>query len=191
MAKQVIGTHNGCFHCDEVLAIAMLKQLPEYKDADIIRTRDMTKLGTCSIVVDVGGVFDAASHRYDHHQPSFDLTIKDFHPQLKPTLKLSSAGLVYAHFGKRVIAEIVGKLNSDADLETLFKQVYTSLISEVDAIDNGVPIADCPTNYHISTGLSSRVERLNPAWNKPDDEAVSFIPELLLKFQTKETVVNN
>ncbi|BHF73257.1 hypothetical protein SprV_0401633600 [Sparganum proliferum] len=122
MARKVIGTHNGTFHCDEVLAIAMLKQLPEYKDADIIRTREMEKLGTCDIVVDVGGLFDASSHRYDHHQPSFNLTIKDFHPHLQPVVKLSSAGLIYAHFGKRVISEIAGQLNSDADLETLFKQ---------------------------------------------------------------------
>lgn len=174
MTRKVIGTHSGAFHCDEVLAIAMLKQLPEYKDADIIRTRDMKKLSTCNIVVDVGAVFDAASHRYDHHQPSFDLTMKDFHPHLKPVVKLSSAGLIYAHFGKRVISEIVGKLHSDADLETLFKQVYSGLISEVDAIDNGVPISDGPTTYHISTGLSTRVGRLNPAWNKQQDEAQSF-----------------
>jgi uncharacterized UPF0160 family protein len=32
-----IGTHNGSFHCDEVLACFMLTCLPEYKDADIIR----------------------------------------------------------------------------------------------------------------------------------------------------------
>eukprot|EP00163_Fabomonas_tropica_P029450 TRINITY_DN6305_c0_g1_i2.p1 TRINITY_DN6305_c0_g1~~TRINITY_DN6305_c0_g1_i2.p1 ORF type:complete len:120 (-),score=8.44 TRINITY_DN6305_c0_g1_i2:139-498(-) len=35
-----IGTHNGHFHCDEALACAMLKLLPEYKDASITRTRD-------------------------------------------------------------------------------------------------------------------------------------------------------
>lgn len=39
MAKK-IGTHNGVFHCDEVLACYMLKKLPLYKDADIVRTRD-------------------------------------------------------------------------------------------------------------------------------------------------------
>ncbi|BHF73323.1 hypothetical protein SprV_0401640400 [Sparganum proliferum] len=165
MARKVIGTHNGTFHCDEVLAIAMLKQLPEYKDADIIRTREMEKLGICDIVVDVGGLFDASSHRYDHHQPSFNLTIKDFHPHLQPVVKLSSAGLIYAHFGKRVISEIAGQLYSDADLETLFKQMYKIFISEVDAIDNGVPISDGPT---------ARVGRLNPAWNKTEDESQCF-----------------
>lgn len=35
-----IGTHNGMFHCDEALACFMLKLLPEYKDAEIVRSRD-------------------------------------------------------------------------------------------------------------------------------------------------------
>jgi len=32
-----IGTHNGGFHCDELLACFLLTRLPQYKDADIIR----------------------------------------------------------------------------------------------------------------------------------------------------------
>ncbi len=34
---KVIGTHNGQFHCDEVLACVMLKCLPEYKNSQIVR----------------------------------------------------------------------------------------------------------------------------------------------------------
>jgi hypothetical protein len=66
-----IGTHSGTFHCDEVLACFMLKQLAEYKDAEIIRTRDENELAQCDIVVDVGGVYDPVTHRYDHHQRNF------------------------------------------------------------------------------------------------------------------------
>ena len=63
--KQImkIGTHNGSFHCDEVLACAMLKHLPDYKEAEIVRTRDQSILEKCDIVVDVGGVFDPKTHR--------------------------------------------------------------------------------------------------------------------------------
>lgn len=43
---KTIGTHSGVFHCDEALACFMLKQLPEYKDAEIIRTRD-ENVSTC------------------------------------------------------------------------------------------------------------------------------------------------
>jgi hypothetical protein len=67
-SRKTIGTHSGTFHCDEVLACCMLKQLPEYGDAEIIRTRDENVLKTCDIVVDVGGKYEPASHRYDHHQ---------------------------------------------------------------------------------------------------------------------------
>ena len=45
-----IGTHDGSFHCDEVLAISMLKCLPRYSDAVVVRTRDMSILNQCNIV---------------------------------------------------------------------------------------------------------------------------------------------
>ncbi|KAH9496857.1 UPF0160 protein myg1, mitochondrial [Bulinus truncatus] len=93
-----IGTHNGSFHCDEVLACFMLKLLDEYKDAEIIRTRDPALLETCDIVVDVGGVYDPSKHRYDHHQRSFTETMNSLCPEKKWVTKLSSAGLVYYHF---------------------------------------------------------------------------------------------
>ncbi|XP_041096302.1 MYG1 exonuclease-like [Polyodon spathula] len=63
-----IGTHDGTFHCDEVLACFLLRQLPGYKDAEIVRTRDPALLSECDVVVDVGGEFDPKRHRYDHHQ---------------------------------------------------------------------------------------------------------------------------
>ncbi len=65
---KIIGTHDGKFHCDEVLACSLLKMLPEYSDAKIVRTRNSEKLDGCDIVVDVGGVYDPSRHRYDHHQ---------------------------------------------------------------------------------------------------------------------------
>lgn len=51
-------------HCDEALACAMLKILPEWSDAVIVRTRDPAELAKCTAVVDVGGVYDAETLRY-------------------------------------------------------------------------------------------------------------------------------
>lgn len=76
----------------------MLKQLPEYKDANIVRTRDPAVIAKADIVVDVGAVYDADTHRYDHHQREFTGTFDDKHK-----IRLSSAGLVYKHFGRRVL----------------------------------------------------------------------------------------
>lgn len=36
----LIGTHDGAFHCDEALAISMLKMVPQFESACIIRSRD-------------------------------------------------------------------------------------------------------------------------------------------------------
>ena len=69
MASVKLGTHSGPFHCDEILALAMLRKLPEYQNAELIRSRDPSLLGNCDIVFDVGGEFDPVRHRYDHHQP--------------------------------------------------------------------------------------------------------------------------
>ena len=38
-SKKLIGTHSDGFHCDEVLACAMLLQLSEFENSIIIRTR--------------------------------------------------------------------------------------------------------------------------------------------------------
>lgn len=64
MAKALkIGTHNGTFHTDEALACYMLRRLPEYENAEVIRSRDSKELDPCDILVDVGGVYDPTTHR--------------------------------------------------------------------------------------------------------------------------------
>ncbi|KAI7299988.1 hypothetical protein KC315_g17377, partial [Hortaea werneckii] len=40
MSNPVIGTHNGHFHADEALAVFLLRLLPQYRNASLIRTRD-------------------------------------------------------------------------------------------------------------------------------------------------------
>lgn len=84
-----IGTHNGTFHCDEVLACFMLKQLPEYANAKIFRSRNNTELNeNCDIIVDVGGEFDHKRKLYDHHQKSFQETMSTLRPELGDKYKI-------------------------------------------------------------------------------------------------------
>lgn len=170
-----LGTHDGTFHCDEVLAIWMLKQLPEYHVAEITRTRDPEKLEMCEVVVDVGGVFDSNLHRYDHHQRSFDATFNSLLPSKKWTTKLSSAGLVWVYFGERVISHILRTGLDDDITKVLYDKMYENFVEEVDAIDNGIEQSDGKQRYAITTNLSARVKHLNAAWNDPNhDEMAGF-----------------
>jgi uncharacterized UPF0160 family protein len=54
--------------------------------------------------------------------------------------KLSSAGLIYAHYGKEVIAKIVGdeKANENSAHEKMYVTLYKTFIEAIDAIDNGI-----------------------------------------------------
>ncbi|XP_076184049.1 MYG1 exonuclease isoform X2 [Ptiloglossa arizonensis] len=161
-----IGTHDGTFHCDEALACFMLKLLPRYKDAVVVRTRDQNILDTCDIVVDVGMEYNHAKLRYDHHMRDFKETISTVikKPGYDEEVTLSSAGLVYCHFGHEIIKNLVPEA-SESDIETIFKQIYNTLIKEIDGIDNGISIYKDGSLYSIVTDISSRVKLLNPAWN--------------------------
>nr|CAB3226512.1 UPF0160 protein MYG1, mitochondrial-like [Phallusia mammillata] len=184
-----IGTHDGTFHCDEVLACYMLQQLDQYKNATIIRTRDPAVLAECDIVVDVGGVYDPEKNLFDHHQRSFNETMKSVCGK-KWSTKLSSAGLIYCHFGKNVLKTFLGKYKDDESVVTcIYDKIYENFVEEIDAIDNGVDQFDGVPKYHISTNLSTRVGHCNPSWNdeKPNEmecfkKAVKIVEE---NFQTK------
>lgn len=164
--RAVIGTHNGAFHCDEALAVYLLRQTASYAGATVLRTRDASKLETADVVVDVGGVYDAQAQRFDHHQRSFNETFSAKHN----VTKLSSAGLIYRHFGREVVRNHeVSKPLTDSQLQIVYMRVYDAFMEAIDAVDNGVAQRDGPARYQNSTDVSARVGRLNAPWNVAPD----------------------
>ena len=172
-ADVTICTHNGFFHADEALAVFMLRQLPLYRNARLVRTRDKSKMAECHTVVDVGGEYDPERRRFDHHQATFTTTFPG------RNTKLSSAGLVYAHFGKAILA---GRLSSiiekpveetHPDVELLYPKIYEGIIEAIDAHDNGI---EAYTSEDLVPGAKKRFRtgglsiaaaagRYNPNWN--------------------------
>ncbi|KAI9664445.1 MAG: hypothetical protein M1821_005891 [Bathelium mastoideum] len=132
MSAPLIGTHSGHFHADEALAVHLLRLLPTYRDSGLIRTRDPTKLDQCHVVVDVHGQYDPDKSLFDHHQREFKITF----PNHKT--KLSSAGLIYLHFGKDIIAQATGLPKDNMDIDILYNKLYDCFIEAFDANDNGV-----------------------------------------------------
>eukprot|EP01118_Nematostelium_gracile_P002361 TRINITY_DN12591_c0_g1_i2.p1 TRINITY_DN12591_c0_g1~~TRINITY_DN12591_c0_g1_i2.p1 ORF type:complete len:352 (-),score=83.42 TRINITY_DN12591_c0_g1_i2:50-1054(-) len=165
--KKKIGTHGGHFHCDEVLACFMLKQTAEWKHAEIVRTRDPLVLESCDLLVDVGSIYDPEKNRFDHHQRSFNETFSE----AKET-KLSSAGLIYRHFGKELIQSLL-KLTNETDLKLLYDKIYDDLIESLDAVDNGIEQYDGQPKFNSTTHLSARIHRMNPRWTSKDHHSDS------------------
>ncbi len=164
----------------------MLKQLDEYKDAEVIRTRDPEVIAKGDVVVDVGAVYDPARNLFDHHQREFTETFSPKHT----VTKLSSAGLVYKHFGKSVICKVLGWEESDHRLDIVYNKVYTDLVEGFDAIDNGVsqyPASLAPA-YINKTGISARVARLQPAWNETEHLPIDELFENAIRITGEEFI---
>lgn len=92
---------------------------------------------------------------------------------------MSSAGLVYAHYGHEIIQEVLKtekqKEYTEDVLDKLYIKIYKGLIEEIDAIDNGVTMfGDVEPKYHISTNLSSRVAHLNAPWYEESTDETAF-----------------
>jgi uncharacterized UPF0160 family protein len=143
-----IGTHDGIFHGDDVMAVAILQLV--YPGSTVIRTRDPDKLAKCHFVVDVGGVYDVEKARFDHHQ-------KGGAGERENGVQYSSAGLVWDAY-RHVICG-VDQVTSDI--------VDRDLIQPIDCNDNGQALYEGgePNFDGVSPVTYSGIVRsMNPTW---------------------------
>ena len=127
----------------------------------------------------MGGEYNPTTHRYDHHQRTFNTTFPG------RDTKLSSAGLIYLHFGKEIIAQHLVATNtiatpcdpiSDPRVPVLWEKLYNAFIEALDAHDNGISVYDATAlsaagiSKKFSDGgvtLGALVADLSPNWNDP------------------------
>lgn len=68
--------------------------------------------------------------------------MKTLNPNKPWVTKLSSAGLVYLHFGQRVISQILKTKVEDDVTRKIYDKIYENFVQEIDAIDNGISQCD-------------------------------------------------
>ncbi len=163
-----IATHNGPFHCDDVLAVAVLKKL--YPDAEIVRTRDNAIMDACDIVLDVGMIYDHDKKRYDHHQLGRA-------GERANGIAYSALGLIWRHYGLEWCA---------GDSEA-WRYIDDYLVQYVDAEDNGHDVFKL-TDLEISpVTIGSLVDWFRPAYGEEQNfderfgQAVEWGQDLLEK----------
>ena len=164
MNDKTIVTHNGNFHADDVFSIAALKCI--FPSFNLIRTRDLDIIAKADIVLDVGGVYDPDTGRFDHHQ-------RGGAGQRENGIPYSSFGLIWQKYGVEICQGNQELANSvDADL-----------VSTIDAID-------CGHVEGVAQGvsLSQTISMFNPTWQEDShydtcfDEAVDFASRVLTRF---------
>lgn len=163
---KIVVTHSGAFHADEVLGSVLIKFIPGYANHIILRSRNKDIWNLGDIVIDVGGIFDPKTLRYDHHMSSF----KEIFDENVSKINLSAAGLVYKYHGKEIITNLLqvwGKFDElKESIDKIYLNIYQKLILYVDGVDNGVdqyPESKGRELYTNRTSYGSRVSRLNPS----------------------------
>jgi len=148
------GTHNGIFHCDEVVGIAILELAHIETDAYVVRTRNLDELHKLNVVIDIGGGM------FDHHMMGFNLC--------RPTGEMyASAGLVWKKYAERAIRNVVmDGISIDSDeIQAIKEQIDREVILLVDLEDNG---------KKISNHVFSFIPKFLPAWLETPDYDTAF-----------------
>lgn len=182
-----IGTHNGIFHSDEVVACAILCLIHSNISVQILRSREVEFLNQCDICVDIGG------GEFDHHQAGFNKTREN-------GIKYASAGLVWKSFGKQLIERFLVQYFNEANCDinyicALFDSLFISL---VDCEDNGIP-TDMHCFSFISSFLplwfNSNTDSFNSQFNKVLLTTIAVLEEELKttigKVIAKNTIISN
>jgi uncharacterized UPF0160 family protein len=150
----VIVTHGGKFHADDAWAVAVLKVL--YPESGIVRTRDPAIIAAADFAIDVGGIWDPASGRFDHHQKGFDAARQS-------GVVYASAGLVWREYGARCVQALAAahtgvRLTEDAAREIAYA-IDADVVQYLDMSDTGAA-RNAPGSY----GLSAVISGFNPNW---------------------------
>lgn len=181
---KLIATHSGSFHADDVFGVAVLAAL--FPDNRIVRTRDNGEIAKADFAVDVGGSWDAAQGRFDHHQRGFDGARVD---ALGARAEgYASAGLVWREYGRdyvRQVAQGMGRELSEEEEKQIAGDVDTSLVRYLDLVDTGAANV-APGAF----GLSSQVALLNSNWLEEQDlDAVAQASLQLQRFDEARALV--
>ena len=179
-----IGTHNGRFHVDEVLACVIAKIM--YNDKVIItRSRDHEVLDTCHILFDVGGEYNPKLFKFDHHQKDCNEKFDE-----ASNIPLSSAGMAWKHFGKKIIQSLLtshfkNRKTDSKFVERMYSEIYYEYILEIDANDNGISRlkdevdAETTENYDFHFNLPTIVSNYNTVNIKNEKEQLSAFNDAL------------
>ena len=159
---KTIATHSGSFHADDVFGVGVLMGV--FPSHTLVRTRNNEKIEAADFAVDVGGLWDVETGRFDHHQRSFQ--------GARPTrlvdgvetagVGYASAGLVWSAYGTAYVEALAQRHGFELDapaLAEIARSIDTSLVQYLDIVDTGQ--GDVAPGIF---GLSAFIAQLNTNW---------------------------
>lgn len=149
-------THSGSFHADDVFAVATLLLALDDIDVQVVRSRSQEVIDAAEWVIDVGGIYDPAAQRFDHHQPGA--------PVRDNGVPYAAFGLVWKHFGE----VLCGSLH-------VAQAIEQKLVLPIDAGDTGVSLYQLNQLSIAPYELYQVVKSFAPAWGSGGSKDMAFI----------------
>lgn len=155
-SKPLIITHSEAFQPDDVFAVAALRILLN-GECDILRTREEALFSKGDYVVDVGGVYDPETNRFDHHQTGGA-------GKRENGIPYSAFALVWRTYGEQLCGS-----------KTVADVIEKKLVVVIDMDDNGIPSFTSTCEDIEPYTIESLIYSLIPAWNEDHDVDVHFL----------------
>ncbi len=138
---------------------------------ELIRTRDPARIAAADFAVDVGGLWDPAAGRFDHHQKGFD-------GARLSGVTYASAGLVWREYGARCVSMLaqhhLGHALGERDARDMASAIDADVVQYLDMSDTGTA-RNAPGGY----GLSAVVSGFNLNWMDEQQAASPAAAEAL------------
>ena len=162
MIPVTLTTHNGGLHADDVFACATLALVLEQEGRPYVvsRSRDPELMAQSDIVFDVGGVYDPARERFDHHQEGGAGKRDDDIPY-------AAFGLVWKKYGEQLCGS-----------EGVARRIEKHIVEPIDAFDNGIDLFTPIKKDIWPFTMHTIVGTFNAVWD--EDETVNDTNFLLV-----------
>lgn len=152
----LVVTHSGNFHTDEVFACATIA-LCNADTIEIVRSRDPEIWEKGDYVIDVGGVCDPSTNRFDHHQEGGAGMRQNGIPY-------SSFGLVWKEYGETLCG-------GDA---LIARRIDEKMVQPIDAADCGINSFVLNDRKIFPYLLHHVVAAFRPTWKEDTENTLTY-----------------
>ena len=137
-----VGVHDGNFHADDVVCVAMLGLKYGFDNLEVVRTRDTEVLATCDYVLDVGNQDIVTDNKvcFDHHNDKVET--------YENGVKMAACGKLARYLF--------------ADEPEVLKGMQENFLYSIEAPDNAQNLSE----LNLQPSKFTFVEVLNPSWTE-------------------------
>lgn len=179
-----VATHNGMYHADDVVALALLAANASAESISLIRTRDQAIIDAAHVAIDVGKEYCPERKRFDHHFVGS--------PTRVDGTQLASAGLVALQMQQKLgkhLLEFVKRVDaSDTGVKTLNWR-FSMILSKTNPLPGSSPQEYDQRFLEVVDIVRHYVIPILEDWANEGDEVENVIEAATASFENHPQVV--